>query len=155
MNPQRPPPPAAVDLSELYHDKMARPLAILLSLFMLLLTALSTSVGSLEVRTTSGTFRGFARSGLDRWLGVPFAQPPIGSLRFKAPRPITKASRIVKNATAFGDACPQVPSNSLGAPLSEDCLFLNVSFVTLCSRSVHKLKSRYGIGISAQQHQQQ
>lgn len=82
---------------------------------------------SLVVNTTSGAFNGVAALGLDRWLGIPFAQPPVGELRFKAPVPITNASRVVKNATSFGNACPQVPSSSLGAPLSEDCLFLNVS----------------------------
>lgn len=81
----------------------------------------------LDIRTSSGTFRGVSTgNGTEKWLGVPFAQPPVGSLRFKAPVPITNPSRAVKNASAFGNACPQNPSSSLGAPLSEDCLFLNV-----------------------------
>ncbi|KAI0361028.1 alpha/beta-hydrolase [Trametes cingulata] len=82
---------------------------------------------SLVVRTTAGSFRGVSTgNGTEKWLGVPFAQPPVGSLRFKAPVAITNASRTVKNAFTFGNACPQQPSSSLGAPLSEDCLFLNV-----------------------------
>ncbi|KAA1469629.1 alpha/beta-hydrolase [Dentipellis sp. KUC8613] len=64
----------------------------------------------------SGTFRGVATpNNTERWLGIPYAEPPVGSLRFKAP-----------NATSFGDACPQPPSDSLGAPTGEDCLFINV-----------------------------
>ncbi|EIW63969.1 alpha/beta-hydrolase [Trametes versicolor FP-101664 SS1] len=82
---------------------------------------------SLDIRTTSGTFRGLnTGNGTEKWLGVPFAQPPVGLLRFKAPVPITNAPRTVKDAFTFGNACPQQPSSSLGAPLSEDCLFLNV-----------------------------
>ncbi|KAI0756252.1 alpha/beta-hydrolase [Daedaleopsis nitida] len=103
------------------------PLTFLLSIYLYLFTVYGapSSAPSLDVRTTSGTFRGLTSSGLDRWLGVPFAQPPVGKLRFKAPRPITNPSRVVKNATAFGNACPQIP-DVLGAPISEDCLYLNV-----------------------------
>ena len=83
---------------------------------------------SLSVQLTSGNFLGAnnAATGIDSWLGVPFAQPPVGSLRFKAPVAITRPSRTVKNATQFGNACPQLPSGSLGAPQGEDCLVLNV-----------------------------
>jgi hypothetical protein len=82
---------------------------------------------NLDIRLPIGTFRGasVAGSGVDKWLGIPYAQPPIGELRFKAPQPITQHSSELKNATAFGNACPQRPGD-LGAPLSEDCLFLNV-----------------------------
>jgi carboxylesterase type B len=52
--------------------------------------------------------------------------PPVGDLRFKAPVAITKASNAVQDASVFGDACPQPPSAELGAPVSEDCLHLNV-----------------------------
>ncbi|KAH9897858.1 alpha/beta-hydrolase [Cubamyces lactineus] len=111
---------------------MAKRLAaacLCLSLPLLLFAApsLPQATPSLVVRTTSGSFRGqTTNTGVDRWLGIPFAQPPVGSLRFKAPVPITNASEAVKDAFTFGNACPQVPSDSLGAPVSEDCLFLNV-----------------------------
>ena len=88
----------------------------------------------LVVHLTSGTFRGEtagAPNNTDKWLGIPFAQPPLGSLRFKAPVAITNPSPAVKNATQFGNACPQRPSDSLGAPLAEDCLFLNVRSILL------------------------
>ena len=82
------------------------------------------------VHLTSGTFQGIslgAPNNTDSWLGIPFAQPPVGALRFKAPVPITSPTSGVKNATEFGNACPQIPSDTLGAPMSEDCLYLNVS----------------------------
>lgn len=94
------------------------------------------------VQLTSGTFRGVsagAPNNTDKWLGIPFAQPPVGNLRFKAPVAITHPSRAVQDASQFGDACPQEPSDSLGAPMSEDCLFLNVSqpFMRRMARRVY------------------
>lgn len=83
----------------------------------------------LVVSLTSGTFKGTSSgspNNTEKWLGIPFAEPPIGNLRFKAPTPIIKPSNLVKDASQFGDACPQEPSATLGAPMSEDCLKLNV-----------------------------
>ncbi|KAF9048749.1 alpha/beta-hydrolase [Panaeolus papilionaceus] len=83
--------------------------------------ASAQSASDLTVRTTSGTFHGVSASnGIEKWLGLPFAQPPIGNLRFKAPVPITSASSAVKNATSFASVCAQPGSGS------EDCLYLNV-----------------------------
>ena len=103
----------------------------LVSSAVLLLLAATSTLGSsdaLVIQTTSGTFRGVATANeTEHWLGIPFAQPPVGSLRFKAPVPFKNRSKAVQDASAFGNACPQVPSDGLGAPQSEDCLFLNVS----------------------------
>lgn len=98
------------------------------------------------VHLTSGSFQGItegAPANTDKWLGIPYAQPPVGSLRFKAPVPITTPAAGVKNATQFGDACPQSPSSSLGAPVGEDCLFLNVSATFMC---VHR-RLTFGVGL--------
>ncbi len=100
----------------------------------------------LDVNTTSGTFRGVENAtGLEHWLGIPFAEAPVGSLRFKAPLPFTKHSAAVQNASTFGNACPQAPSNNLGAPQSEDCLFLNVRgdsyFHPVCANSLRPARS--------------
>ncbi|KAF9223918.1 alpha beta-hydrolase [Gyrodon lividus] len=87
----------------------------------------TTSSTILDVTLTSGTFRGVINTnGTESWLGIPFAQPPVGSLRFKAPLPILQSLQGIQNASEFGDACPQPPSPSLGADMSESCLFLNV-----------------------------
>ncbi|KAF9048751.1 alpha/beta-hydrolase [Panaeolus papilionaceus] len=82
---------------------------------------------NLSIRTTSGIFRGVSTSArTEKWLGIPFAKPPIGSLRFKAPEPNTLSPSVIQNATAFGDACPQPPLATLNAPIGEDCLHLNI-----------------------------
>jgi len=83
--------------------------------------------GTVDIKLKTGTFRGVATSnGTDKFLGIPFALPPVGALRFKPPVPVTKASTAVRDASAFGNACPQPADSTLGAPIGEDCLFLNV-----------------------------
>ncbi|KAA1467555.1 alpha/beta-hydrolase [Dentipellis sp. KUC8613] len=87
---------------------------------------LSVGAQAPEAKLSIGTFRGSSINGTDQWLGIPYAEPPVGSLRFKAPVPIARAFPGVQNAFTFGNACPQPISASLGAPIGEDCLFLNV-----------------------------
>jgi len=49
-------------------------------------------------------------TGLDEFLGNPYAQPPVGSLRFAAPLPLSNdAARLIR-ATQYGHVCPQQPS---------------------------------------------
>ncbi|KAH9989462.1 Alpha/Beta hydrolase protein [Russula vinacea] len=67
--------------------------------------------------------RGLSANGTDHWLGIPFAQPPLGPLRFEAPVPISRPVGGIQNALNFSYACPQPPTT---APVSEDCLYLNV-----------------------------
>ena len=64
--------------------------------------------------------------------GIPFAAPPVGDLRWKAPQPAA-SWKGVREAKAFGNACWQTPYPAAAAiyngklpPLSEDCLYLNV-----------------------------
>lgn len=105
-----------------------------LSKFVILILASSCTVlfacdavANPEVHLTIGTFRGLATgNGTDRWLGIPYAQPPVGDLRFKAPVAIKQPFHAVQDALAFGNACPQPVTASLGAAIAEDCLFLNV-----------------------------
>ncbi len=62
--------------------------------------------------------------------GIPFAAPPVGNLRWKAPQPIAHWDGVRK-ADAFGPRCMQnvpgaQPGNATAQPVSEDCLYLNV-----------------------------
>ncbi|ETW81383.1 Carboxylesterase [Heterobasidion irregulare TC 32-1] len=85
------------------------------------------SPSHLDIVLNTGTFRGVTTTnGTEKWLGIPYAQSPVGNLRFKAPLAIQQPFRTLQEASTFGDACPQPPSDDLGASMSEDCLVLNV-----------------------------
>lgn len=88
------------------------------------------------VTTTSGAIRGIIRNtttgSVNAFLGIPFAEPPIGDLRFKKPIP-KKPWEGVLNATSLTPLCPQIPAYvneyfkiTEADLVSEDCLFLNV-----------------------------
>ncbi|KAL0058778.1 hypothetical protein AAF712_014515 [Marasmius tenuissimus] len=95
---------------------------------LLALSTLALAGNSLEVQLKTGRFRGVSANGTEQWLGIPYAVPPVGSRRFKAPTPLPlRSDGTVKDASQFGNACPQPPSDSLGAPVAEDCLFLNLA----------------------------
>ena len=60
------------------------------------------------------------------FLGIPYAAPPVGDLRWKPPQPIKAWTGVLK-ARAYGPACPQLPAPWLRyIGWSEDCLYLNV-----------------------------
>src|SRR5438477_5911904 len=60
-----------------------------------------------------------------RFLGIPFAQPPVGALRWKAPAK-NQPWTAVRDATKFGGRCAQNASLQSIASDTEDCLYLNV-----------------------------
>ena len=72
-------------------------------------------------------------NGSKAWLGIPFARPPIGDLRWRAPL-APEAWEGERESTSFGSVCPQigsvlssVPAESYGKVVgSEDCLYLNI-----------------------------
>lgn len=77
------------------------------------------------VTTPSGLLQGRALDRVDAFLGIPYAQPPTGEWRWRAPRP-APSWQGTRQALAFGPACPQVPSPYATPTISEDCLSLNV-----------------------------
>jgi para-nitrobenzyl esterase len=84
------------------------------------------------VEAPAGALRGEALDGVNAFRGIPYAEPPVKNLRWRAPVP-AKRWQGVRDATRFGASCHQPPSRpgSLYAPaempvMSEDCLFLNV-----------------------------
>lgn len=82
---------------------------------------------ALTVATAQGTVAGAVADGVYSWLGLPFAAPPVGDLRWRAPQPPAPWDGV-RDATAFAPAAIQTfttPSD-LRAPQSEDCLYLNV-----------------------------
>jgi para-nitrobenzyl esterase len=83
------------------------------------------------LRIEGGAVRGAAVSGIYQFLGLPYAAPPTGELRWRPPQP-PRAWDGVRDATKFGPSCPQ-PASLFAppAPFSEDCLYLNVYTSTL------------------------
>ncbi|MDT8915060.1 carboxylesterase family protein [Amycolatopsis sp. PS_44_ISF1] len=80
-------------------------------------------MSTVEVR--GGAVRGEVREGVAVWLGVPYAEPPVGPLRFRAPRP-APAWAGVREAVAFAARAPQPEITGRGFTGDEDCLYLNV-----------------------------
>ena len=76
------------------------------------------------VTTTDGPVCGTTESGVTEWLGIPYAAPPVGALRWQPPQPPTPWTATLQ-ATTFGSECVQdFPGFPAGG--SEDCLFVNV-----------------------------
>ena len=77
--------------------------------------------------TTYGDVVGVSSGNVSQWLGVPFAAPPVGGLRWRAPQPPAPWA-APRDATWFGPTCPQTEANTwaLFTGTSEDCLNLNV-----------------------------
>ncbi|UBZ13001.1 carboxylesterase family protein [Flagellimonas marinaquae] len=75
------------------------------------------------VKTTNGMVQGSAEGDLTVFKGIPFAAPPVGDLRWKAPQPI-EPWEGVKKTTEFGPAPMQGGNPPSGK--SEDCLYLNI-----------------------------
>jgi para-nitrobenzyl esterase len=80
------------------------------------------------VRTDHGQVRGQAKAMVTSFLGIPYAAPPTGNLRWRAPQPAAKWSGV-RDATKFGGSCVQGSGWDPGyeqPTLNEDCLYLNV-----------------------------
>ncbi len=84
---------------------------------------------TLQVKTQYGVLEGFEEDGVKKFLGVPFAQAPVGELRWKAPQPV-QAWEGVREAKQFGDDPMQLDvfgdMSFRGPGRSEDCLYLNI-----------------------------
>ncbi len=101
----------------------------------LLLTAQAQAEIRDPVRLDTGRIRGMdtAVDGIRVFKGIPFAAPPVGDLRWRAPQPAPSWSGV-RDATKFGNICIQPPGRGRlniavlpdSPPMSEDCLYLNV-----------------------------
>jgi para-nitrobenzyl esterase len=77
-----------------------------------------------NVNTADGPVCGIVDNGVDEWLGIPYAAPPLGALRWQPPQPPTPWASTLQ-ATSFGSECVQdFPGFPAGG--SENCLFINV-----------------------------
>jgi para-nitrobenzyl esterase len=91
--------------------------------------ALPAALQAQTVATQSGAVAGRTSNGVASWKGVPFAAPPTGEYRWRAPRPASPWTGV-RQAADYGHDCMQLPFPSDAAPLgtqpAEDCLTLNV-----------------------------
>ena len=85
------------------------------------------------VSTTVGMLKGFSPyPKVNAYLGIPFAMPPIGNLRFAPPQPLMTNHSSVVDATQYSSGCYQITllspfaDKSPGTAESEDCLTMNV-----------------------------
>jgi para-nitrobenzyl esterase len=86
---------------------------------------------TVRATTASGTVEGFTRGGVNRWRSIPYARPPVGPLRLRAPQPV-QPWRGVRYCHGFGNCAPQQRMYTILAPgkyqpMGEDCLTLNVA----------------------------
>ena len=76
-------------------------------------------------RVETGLLRGGETGGVDSFLGIPYAAPPVGQLRWRAPQPAASWPGV-REATAYGNRCAAAASSNGPRSEAEDCLFLNV-----------------------------
>jgi para-nitrobenzyl esterase len=89
-------------------------------------SAAATQPAGPIVATTGGLVQGAATTTTDKFLGIPYASPPVGALRWRPPQPAARWQGV-RQATAFAPHCAQPGADVGGDPsMSEDCLYLNV-----------------------------
>jgi len=110
----------------------------------------SVQAAAIRVMTDSGIVEGLLDGGQAVFLGIPFAAPPTGELRWQPPHPVVKWQGV-RSAASFGPACPQsgldyfpevfreiAPAHPSYANFraDEDCLYLNVWTKNLAQSSL-------------------
>jgi len=99
---------------------------IVLALFVAFITATPALAAKIAIRIDQGVLNGETEDDVQVFRGIPFAAPPIGDLRWRAPQPAPNWTGA-REATDFGPICPQIPREyTKGLKQSEDCLSLNV-----------------------------
>ena len=93
------------------------------------LLTLLASIGLADTaKTANGTVSGTVEEGIAVYRGIPFAAPPVGDLRWRAPQPAANWTEV-RAAEKFAAPCVQGGAGTAkgkGTPSSEDCLYLNV-----------------------------
>ncbi|KAK1088247.1 hypothetical protein LTR48_001763 [Friedmanniomyces endolithicus] len=77
-------------------------------------------------RPISTTYEGYTAQNVNQWLGIRFAAPPTGDLRWRAPQPPPLNNSAVLPAKNFGATCVGYWIYGLNDTINEDCLYLDV-----------------------------
>jgi para-nitrobenzyl esterase len=93
-------------------------------------TLASPTTRTVSATVDAGTLQGAVKDGVMSFKGIPYAAPPAGNLRWRAPQPVARWQGV-RSATQYGHDCMQLPDPSEAAPRgsttpSEDCLVLNI-----------------------------
>lgn len=104
--------------------------AVLTVVFAVCLMSVSSAAAQATgtiVKTAAGTIRGADSGGATSFKGIPYAAPPVGDLRWRAPQPVQNWSGT-RDAQNFGADCMQKvsPGEPIKTTPSEDCLYVNV-----------------------------
>ncbi|EAT59445.1 Carboxylesterase, type B [Chlorobium ferrooxidans DSM 13031] len=99
-------------------------LAVLLLLTALPLPVSAGGINCNVIQLHSGPICGRAEGDVRIFLGIPYAAPPVGPLRWKPPEEVASWAQV-RNCKEFGPSCPQ-PKEKDNALYSEDCLYLNI-----------------------------
>ena len=116
------------DLNKVQKMILKRFIFLLLGVFVL--AAACSKTVSIEKHTPSGPVRGYVADGIEIFRGIPYAEPPVGELRWKEPVAV-KPWRKVLPCTEHCSACPQPGVSAMEGgegigDTSEDCLYLNI-----------------------------
>jgi len=92
----------------------------------------------LDVRVTGGIVRGVREGGMLAWRGIPYAAPPVGALRFRAPQPALPWEGV-RDASRYGNIATQPHRGQFKGvdprvPAGEDCLTINVLSAVVTGR---------------------
>ncbi len=79
----------------------------------------------LVVHTRTGAVHGQTAGGVDEYLGIPYAAPPVGDLRWRAPQPAASWTGV-REATTLPPECAQLENSNGPRSEAEDCLYLSV-----------------------------
>jgi carboxylesterase type B len=99
--------------------------AVALLLLAPALPATARTADPLVVQTDKGQVHGVSRDGVDSFLGIPYAAPPVGGLRWQPPQPHSTWPGVL-SATHYGARCAALASTNGALTNAEDCLFVNV-----------------------------
>jgi para-nitrobenzyl esterase len=109
-----------------FRDKFLK--TVRLGLVLASVLAFGTWAAAGPVAVDGGSLQGVVADGVRVFKGIPFAAPPVGPLRWRAPQAAAGWSGI-RAADRFSAVCPQhgsYPPESAPEPTSEDCLYLNI-----------------------------
>lgn len=97
---------------------------IFAGIFAVLAYSPRTAFAARAIVTDQGPLKGLAVPGENEYLGIPYARPPVGSLRWRPPQPPARFKGVFQ-AIRFGNSCTQPDSSGVTFG-SEDCLTLNI-----------------------------